>query len=151
MVLPPCHRRLVPIVGVRQAVNLMAQRWCRLYRATPAELAIEPYIAALGKTYRTQLPMFLWGGKYFPDVAIFGLAIILEIDDDSHRDPGKAAADAERTRELESEGWSVVRCTNVEALTTPLVVIARIQNLVASRGEKSIPLPPPAQHRKKKK
>jgi hypothetical protein len=104
----------------------MSVRWGKLYKGTPAELALEPAIAALGLAYRNQLPGYLYGFRYFPDFFIPQLGLVIEVDDRSHRDPEKIAADAERTQHLESFGWRVARCTNEEATDNPHGTISRL-------------------------
>lgn len=100
--------------------NPMAMRWNRLYKGTPAELALEDAIAALGVPYRTQFPGFLYGFRFFPDFLLPTLGLVIEVDDDSHTRAAKKIADAERTEFLEeSQGWKVARCTNDEALNNP--------------------------------
>lgn len=104
----------------------MSMRWGRLYRGTPAELAIEPAIAALGICYRTQFPGHLYGFRAFPDVFIPQLGLIIEVDDKSHNKADKILADAERTEMLEGYGWQVVRCTNEEAVNDPHGTVNRL-------------------------
>jgi len=93
----------------------MAARWGKLYRGTPAELAMEDAVAALGIPYRTQWPGFLYGCRYFPDFVLPTAGIVVEVDDPSHK--RKQEEDDERSRFLlERFGWVVVRVTNEEAL-----------------------------------
>lgn len=106
--------------------NPMAMRWGRLYKGTPAEHALEPAVAAIGLPYRTQLPGYLYGFRFFPDVFIPQLGLIMEIDDKSHRRPEKMLEDADRTDALEARGWTVVRCTNEEALSDPHAAVTRM-------------------------
>jgi very-short-patch-repair endonuclease len=101
-------------------------RWGKLYKGTPAELALEPAVAALGIAYRTQLPGFLYGFRFFPDVFIPQLGLIIEVDDRRHDKADKIAADAERTEQLEAHGWRVVRCTNDEATQDPHGTLSRL-------------------------
>jgi len=107
-------------------VNTMSMRWGRLYRGTPAELSIEPAIAALGVPYRTQFPGFLFGFRFFPDFYLPTLAVVIEVDDRSHRLAEKVEQDEDRTRQLEDRGWTVVRCTNEEALGDPYGAVRRM-------------------------
>lgn len=107
-------------------MNIMAMRWGKLYRGTPAELAIEPAIAALGVPYRTQFPGYLFGFRYFLDFFLPTLGLVIEIDDDSHRRADKMLADEDRTQDLEARGWRVVRCTNEEALEDPRGAVRRM-------------------------
>lgn len=98
----------------------MAGRWGKLYRdATPAELSMEEAVAALGVPYRCQFPYYLYGLRYFPDFLLPTLGLVIEVDDESHLRPNKVESDAVRTADLQAEGWTVVRCTNEEALADP--------------------------------
>lgn len=93
-------------------------RWAKLYsRPTDAEQAIEPAIASLGIPYRFQHP--LWGLSVFPDFALPTERIVIEVDDTSHNTSKKKKEDAERTSKLNKHNWTVVRCTNAQALEDP--------------------------------
>jgi len=105
----------------------MAVRWCRLYRGTEAELALEDAVAALGYPYRTQFPGFLFGVRFFVDFFLPTLGLVIEVDDPSHDRDDKQQADAERTAELEKEwGVRVLRCTNDEAIDDPHGTVKRL-------------------------
>lgn len=97
----------------------MAIHWQKLYRGTPAELAIEDAIAELGVPYRNQFPGYLYGFRYYLDFFLPTLGLVMEIDDPSHRRAAKMIEDEERTEALEAKGWRVVRTTNKEALDDP--------------------------------
>lgn len=133
--------------------NPMGEFWKTLYRGTLAEHAIEPAIAALGLPYRTQYPFFLWGTKYFPDVLLPTIGVILEVDDESHDEDDKKAADALRTSAFEKLGYIVVRCTNDEALKAPSETVQRLITGPGHLKRKGPGLPPPPTKRpiKKKK
>ncbi len=105
----------------------MASRWAKLYTGTPAELAIEDAVAALGVPYRTQFPCFLYGLRFFLDYFLPTIGVVLEVDDPSHLKGDRPEADAERTATLERE-WGVVvlRCTNEEALADPSGTVRRL-------------------------
>lgn len=122
----------------------MSMRWGRLYKGTPAELALEDAIAALGVPYRSQFPGYLYGFRFFPDFFLPTLGLVIEVDDHSHERADKMLADAERTAELEEYGWRVVRCTNDEALVDPH---GTVRGLLSSVGMWPLPnrLPPVAQ------
>lgn len=95
----------------------MAGRAGKLYRdITPAEIKMEEAVAKLGVPYRIQFPYYLWGVRFFPDFLLPTLKLIIEVDDESHNERKKKEADAQRTQELNALGWTVVRCTNQEAL-----------------------------------
>lgn len=99
-------------------------RWGRLYRQTPAELALEDAIAELGVVYRPQFPGFLYGVRSFPDFYLPTLKLVIEVDDPSHNRAEKKIEDEERTRVLHREwGVRVVRCTNRNALEDPRGVL----------------------------
>lgn len=103
----------------------MLTRWAKLYGApTPAEVAIEPSIAALGTRYRFQHP--LWALRVFPDYVLLDHRVVIEVDDPGHRTRAGRARDAERTRKLNDAGWRVVRCTNDEALRDPRGAVKRM-------------------------
>lgn len=105
----------------------MTMRWCRLYKGTPAELAIEDAIAALGVPYRSQFPGFLYGFRYFCDFLLPTLKLVIEVDDPSHNRADKILSDEDRTTYLETQqGWTVVRCTNEEALSDPHGAVRRM-------------------------
>lgn len=103
----------------------MLKRWAALYsQPTVAERAIEPAIASLGQVYRFQSP--LWALGYFPDFILPGPRLVIEVDGPDHNEPKKRKADAERTKRLNRAGWTVVRCTNAEAVGDPYAVVDRL-------------------------
>ncbi len=104
----------------------MAMRFGKLYRGTPAELALEDAVAALGVPYRNQFPGYLYGFRAFPDFLLPTLGLVIEVDDSSHDRAEKKAKDAERTEMLEGRGWQVVRCTNAEAMSDPHSTVRRL-------------------------
>ncbi len=112
--------------------------WTGLYPGTPAERALEPYIASLGHPYRTQFPYFIWGLKMFPDFVMPTVGIVLEVDDPSHEETEKQKADAVKASTLEDLGWRVLRCSNWEAFNAPSVVIGRIQSVLATQGHRDL-------------
>lgn len=98
--------------------------WVRLYtNQTASELALEPAIAALGKRYRAQHPMF--GVHAVADFALLDDKIIIEVDGKSHNTPAAKEADAARTAKLEKLGWVVARCKNEEAVSDPAGTVRR--------------------------
>ncbi len=48
------------------------------------------------------------------------------MDDPSHTTKAKRKKDAERTQTLEAKGWTIVRCTNEEALADPEGAVAKM-------------------------
>lgn len=100
-------------------------RWVRLYRGTRAELALEPAVAALGRPYRFQHPV--WELGVFPDFVLTADGWIIEVDGEEHFTPAGLAADEERTRRLVAAGYrGVVRCTNREAVEAPYATVNRM-------------------------
>lgn len=98
--------------------------WVKLYTGqTKAELAIEPAIAALGRPYRAQHPLF--GVHAIVDFALTQDKIVIEVDGKSHSSPAAKSADAVRTATIEKLGWTVVRCTNEDAIRDPAGTVAR--------------------------
>lgn len=103
----------------------LCAKWAQLYTGqTKSEAALEPAIAALGRPYRFQHPFF--GNHYFVDYALLEDKIIIEVDGKSHSSKDAKAADAERTRALEKQGWTVVRCKNEDAQRDPAGTVARL-------------------------
>lgn len=106
--------------------------WARLYTTpTVSEDAIEPAIAALGKPYRSQHPIF--AVHAIVDFALLDDKIIIEVDGKSHRSPAAKAADRVRTLKIEKFGWIVVRCTNEEAQSEPEITVQRLLAEAADR------------------
>lgn len=105
--------------------DLFLLRWAKLYsNPTEAEAAIEPAIASLGIPYRFQHP--LWGLKLFPDFVLRDAKVVIEVDDPSHNRTKKKKEDEERTKRMNRYGWTVVRCTNAEAISDPFGTVDRL-------------------------
>jgi very-short-patch-repair endonuclease len=99
--------------------------WAGAYsNPTDAERSLEPAVAALGLPYRFQHP--IWALRYRLDFAIPSLKLAIEVDDPSHTGKKKRAADKMRTARLKKAGWTVVRCTNAEALEDPHGAMTRM-------------------------
>jgi very-short-patch-repair endonuclease len=69
-------------------------------------------------------------GRYIVDFASHRKKLVIEIDGGQHVE--QAAADAERTRFLEAEGYRVVRFWNNEVLTNIDGVLEAIQSALAT-------------------
>lgn len=120
--------------------NPMPGYWAENYKGTPAELALEPFVAALGVPYRTQLPLWLFSSlKFFPDFALPTIGWVIEVDDDGHKTT--EAEDHARTLKLETLGYRVVRCTNEEALHEPQKVMLRLAMARATHGDRNLGIP----------
>lgn len=106
-------------------MSLFLQRWAKLYTSpTKSEIALEPAVAALGRPYRAQHPIFAAGA--IADFALLDERIIFEVDGKSHASKAAQEKDRERTRKLERMGWVVARCTNDEALEDPKSCVGRM-------------------------
>ena len=68
--------------------------------------------------------MFALG--FFPDFALIADKVLIEVDDPSHNTAARRKSDRERTKKLERAGWTVVRCTNAEALADPYATVDRL-------------------------
>lgn len=111
----------------------LLERWAKLYAApTPAELALEPAVAALGIRYRAQHPVFACG--FILDFALLDDKIAIEVDGPSHRGRVAQERDKARTEALARHGWTVVRCSNEEALLDPAGTLREM--LRVAKGEK---------------
>lgn len=105
--------------------DVFLRHWAKLYTGqTESELAIEPAIAALGRPYRAQHPIF--ASHFIVDFAILDEKIIIEVDGKSHNSQAAKAADRTRTLSIERFGWVVVRCTNEEAQREPEATVQRL-------------------------
>lgn len=114
-------------------LNLCA-KWAQLYTGqTKSEAALEPAVAALGRPYRFQHPFF--GNHFFVDFALTEDKIIIEVDGKSHSGIAAKEADAERTRIIEKQGWTVVRCKNEDAVRDPAGTVARCLLEVSRRRQ----------------
>lgn len=91
---------------------------------TPAELALESAIAALGIPYRAQ--MLFPGLGHIADFALLDSKVIIEVDGKSHDKPIQLAKDYIHTIALAKRGWKVVRCTNEEVLRSPKATLDRL-------------------------
>lgn len=96
--------------------------WAQLYKGTESELMLEAAVATLGVPYRTNFPChnYLPRIAHFPDFLLPTLGLVIEVDGDEHRTLAGRRKDAERSELMTHEhGWTVVRCTNEEALYEP--------------------------------
>lgn len=107
-------------------------RWAKLYHGTPSELALEPAIARLGLVYRFQHPV--WSCGVILDFAFPGPLLALEVDGKEHRTKAGREKDEVRTAKLELKGWTVIRCTNEEALGDQATVINRVIEALKLKG-----------------
>jgi very-short-patch-repair endonuclease len=76
-----------------------------------------------GWKFRRQHPV----GPYITDFACIELKLIVELDGDTHGEPGQIRRDAVRTAFLEGEGWQVIRFWNVDVMDSLDGVLRQIE------------------------
>lgn len=111
---------------------MLLPRWAKLYSGTPSELALEPHLARLGHVYRFQHPV--WSCGVILDFAWPGPKLALEVDGAEHRTKAGREKDAARTAKLAAKGWTVIRCTNEEAMSSPATVVSRVVEALNKKG-----------------
>lgn len=100
---------------------------------TPAELALWRELAdgQLGAWFEPQVVL----RGYIVDFYCRELGVVVEVDGSIHDAPHRQAADALRTRHLETAGFRVVRLRNDEVLTDPAAAAARLRSMLPTRAE----------------
>jgi very-short-patch-repair endonuclease len=83
-------------------------------------------LAVEGTHFRRQVQL----GRYIVDFASHGAKLVIEVDGGQHAE--QTAADAERTRFLEAEGYRVLRFWNNDVLRNIDGVLEVIQHAVAT-------------------
>jgi very-short-patch-repair endonuclease len=104
----------------RQAAGLAERRLWQRLRGAQID----------GHRFRRQHPI----GRYFADFACEQLRLILEIDGGVHERDDVVLRDHLRQAELESLGWTVLRFSNEEALSSPERIIAGIREHASGLG-----------------
>ena len=66
-----------------------------------------------GTHFRRQVPL----GRYFADFCCLAARLVVEVDGNQHGFPAEVQRDAVRTRDLERQGFSVLRFSNRDVLT----------------------------------
>lgn len=117
--------------------NPLLSFWWGLYhKQKPPEASIEPAVASMGYIARFQHPIRCGAKTYFADFALPQIKVILEVDGDEHRTFDGIKDDLARTAALNQAGWTVLRCTNDEALEDPYGTVARLfATYLATTGE----------------
>jgi len=87
----------------------------------------------LGQHFRRQHPV----GPYIADFACVTLKLIVEVDGDTHGTEAQLAYDARRTRFLETRGWTVIRCNNVDVYRNLDGVLTQIGDVVHEMCQRS--------------
>lgn len=104
---------------------MFLKNWARLYsKMTEPEKAMEPAIAALGRPYRVQHPF--WDLHHFADFVLLQDKVVVEVDGKSHLAPKQIIKDLQHTLALQAKGYTVVRCSNEEAMRDPSGTLQRL-------------------------
>jgi very-short-patch-repair endonuclease len=113
----PSRRRTRLFLAMRKAPTEAEQKlwWHLRHRLAVSEIH-----------FRRQVRL----GRYIVDFASHGAKLVIEIDGSQHAE--QAAADAERTRFLEAQGYRVVRFWNNEVLTNIEGVLETIQQALTT-------------------
>ncbi len=82
-----------------------------------------------GFKIRRQYPI----GPYIADFACAEAKLVIEVDGEAHGSPQELAHDRRRTRFMESRGWRVIRCYNVEVYSNLDGVLIQIAEALAAR------------------
>ncbi|MED5551045.1 MAG: endonuclease domain-containing protein, partial [Pseudomonadota bacterium] len=72
-------------------------------------------------------------GPYIADFACAEAKLVIEVDGEAHGSPQELAHDRRRTRFMESRGWRVIRCYNVEVYSNLDGVLIQIAEALAAR------------------
>ncbi len=91
-------------------------------------------IRQAGWHFRKQAPI----GRYVVDFVCHRARLIVEIDGDSHYSDGGIARDAVRTAFLESEGYRLLRFTNLDVMDNEEAVYLAVVEVLGASG----PTPP---------
>ncbi len=107
-------------------------RWLRT-NMTPAELKLWGYLRRrqLDHRFRREVPI----GNYIIDFATLPTGLAIEVDGGQHYARSQRENDRQRTRYLESLGFTVIRFNNHEVLTNIEGVIERIAEKPAELEE----------------
>jgi very-short-patch-repair endonuclease len=72
-------------------------------------------------------------GPYTADFACAEAKLVIEVDGETHGSQQELAHDRRRTRFMESRGWRVIRCYNVEVYSNLDGVLIQIAEALAAR------------------
>ncbi|MGB3874771.1 MAG: DUF559 domain-containing protein [Shinella zoogloeoides] len=100
--------------GKVSRLNRLRARWMRKI-LTDAELALWNELRAhrlMGLSFRRQMPV----AGYIVDFACPAHRIVVELDGSQHATDTSLRYDADRTRRLEADGWTVLRFWNDDVL-----------------------------------
>ncbi len=109
---------------------------------TLGEKAMQDYLRALrplGAHFRREAPI----GPYVVDFAWLSARIVVEVDGASHRLPGRAGQDARRDDFLRSQGFTVIRVNDADAVANAEKAFAPIEEAVRPYLKSPSPNPSP--------
>ncbi len=109
---------------------------------TLGEKAMQEYLRALrpfGARFRREVPI----GPYVVDFAWLSARIVVEVDGASHRLPGRMEQDAERDRFLKSQGFTVIRVNDADAVANSERAFGPIDEAVRGYLKRPSPNPSP--------
>jgi very-short-patch-repair endonuclease len=88
----------------------------------------------LDQHFRRQHPI----GPFIADFACVKLKLVVEVDGDTHGTDAQLAYDARRTHFMETRGWTVVRCYNVDVYRNLDGVLTQIGDAVHDLCQRSM-------------
>ena len=109
---------------------------------TLGEKAMQEYLRALrplGAHFRREAPI----GPYVVDFAWLSARIAVEVDGASHRLPGRAGQDTRRDQFLKSQGFTVIRVNDADAVANAERAFAPIEEAVRPYLKSPSPNPSP--------
>jgi very-short-patch-repair endonuclease len=110
---------------------------------TEAEVVLWTFLrrrALSGYKFRRQHPI----GPFIADFACVAERLVVEVDGATHWTPEEVARDAKRTAFLKSNGWRVVRVTNLDVFENADAVWLTIERTLRPPPAASPPPPPHA-------
>jgi len=111
------------------------------HEPTDAERVLWQYLRHLaigGSHFRRQATI----GPYFADFACHTVRLIVELDGGQHNEAAGLTRDAERTADLESRGYRVLRFWNNDVLRN----VEGVMEMIAAAVRDSPPPPTPPRH-----
>ena len=109
---------------------------------TRGEKAMQEYLRSLrpiGARFRRETPI----GPYVVDYAWLSARIVVEVNGASHRLPGRAGEDARRDDFLRSQGFTVIRVNDADAIANAETTFAPVEDAVRPLLRRPSPNPSP--------
>jgi len=127
----PTHHRLSPLILAR------ARELRQPQTASEARLWMALRNRNFGFKFRRQHPI----DRFIVDFYCAQARLCIEIDGDSHNEPGQAAYDAARTQYLQERGDEVIRFSNADVQSRLEAVLEQIVRAARERIAGKLPLP----------